>query len=297
MSFVANNSPWYGIGTKVGQAIKSEEAMEMAELNWKVIPKKISVEGKEVPGYIANVRDNDDAVLGIVSEQYKIIQNSEAFSFADNIINDEVKYDSAGSLANGRKIYLSAKLPSINLLGNQIDNYLIFSNNHDGKGSIRVAILPISTKYKNPLNLNLGTADRSWSTIHSGDMEKKMEQAKETINFSENYLGALTSEAVKLSETPVSEKQKGAFIERLFPINPEDGDRRIENVMENRTNLDKIINEIEDFRGTQWQLITAVSIFVANLEPRRQTATYSETKFNGIISGSYYLDKAYSILK
>lgn len=298
MAFSVSSSPWYGIGTKVNQAVNSIEAMELAGLNWKVIPKPVFLEGGlKINGYVANTKDTDNKVLGIVSEQYKIIQNEEAFNFTDNLVSAGVEYDSAGSILRDRKVWLSAKLSESVIMGQTVENYLIFTNAHDGKGSIRIAIIPISKQYKNPLNLPLAGADRSWSAIHSGDMQKKMEQAKETLTFSQTYLSELVLETERLADTKVTPKQRAAFIEKLFPVNPEDGDKRIENIMELRNSLLNIINENQDYKGTQWELVTAVSIMVANMEPRRQTSTFHESKFNNIISGSYLLDRAYSILK
>lgn len=285
----------YGIGKDVSLAKNSVEAMELSGLDWTVSSKKISVEGIEVPGYIANVK-SDGKVLGIVSEQYKIIQNSEAFSFAD-ILTDQIQYETAGSLNNDKKVWLAAKYHDIDILGQKVENYLVFSNCHDGKGSIRITIVPVMTANGNPMNIPLKSSNRSWSTTHYGDINKKMEQAIETLNFSENYLADLVFEAEKLSNISISEKQKNAFIERLFPINPQDGDRKIDNIKDLRTTLENCINQIDYYQNTAWQLINGVSLLVANIQPKRSSETFFEKKFNNIINGDTLIDKAYKILK
>ena len=45
-----------------------------------------------IPGYRANVRSTDDAVLGVVSDRYRIVQNEEAFQFTDDLLGEGVTY-------------------------------------------------------------------------------------------------------------------------------------------------------------------------------------------------------------
>lgn len=92
--------------------------------------------------FFANVRSSDGAVLGVVSDRYQVVQNAEAFAFTDALIGGEgqVHYETAGSLMGGRKIWLLAKLPDTEIVGDKTEPYLCFSNTHDGSGAIRVCM-------------------------------------------------------------------------------------------------------------------------------------------------------------
>ena len=73
--------PWHGLGTRVEEAPNSADALRMAGLDWNVVQRNIQVcGGAKIQNYKANVRDSDGAVLGVVSERYKIVQNAEAVS-------------------------------------------------------------------------------------------------------------------------------------------------------------------------------------------------------------------------
>lgn len=283
----------YGIGVDISAAKTMEEAIELSGLNWLVETKKLSVDEKVIPGYRANVT-SDGKVLGIVTKQYQIVQNIEAFTFADNIV-DQIKFDTAGSLYGDKKIWVSSKFNDINAAGEKIENYLVFSNSHDGKSSIRVAIIPIING--NAMNIPLAGTYRSWSVTHSGNINKKMDQAKETLVFAENYLAELVKQTQKMVETKLTEKQKKAFVEQLFPINPQDGDRKIDNVNECRVQVMEAINKIESHVDTAWQVINGVSAFVTNMQPKRSSDTFFDNKFGSIIVGNQLIDKAYKILK
>lgn len=95
--FSVREKPWHGLGTIVAEAPNSEEALYLAGLDWNVIQKDIvTVDGNRIDGFKANIRDCDEQVLGIVTERYKVVQNSEAFAFTDALLGEGVRYETAG---------------------------------------------------------------------------------------------------------------------------------------------------------------------------------------------------------
>ena len=116
--------PWHGLGTEVTEAPTSADALRFAGLDWNVRQEPVfNSRGGIVKGYKANVRDSDGSVLGIVSERYKVVQNEEAFKFTDELIGGEVRYETAGSLREGKQIWLLAKLPERRVAGDAVDPY------------------------------------------------------------------------------------------------------------------------------------------------------------------------------
>ena len=174
--FSVREKPWHGLGTIVAEAPDSSAALELAGLDWTVTQKDIATAdgGKIIPGFKANVRELDDKVLGIVTDRYKVVQNTEAFAFTDALLGEGVRYETAGSLQGGRRIWLLAKLPQQYIInGDEITPYLVFMNSHDGSGSIKVAMTPIRVVCSNTLNLALTKAKRCWSCNHIGNVEGK----------------------------------------------------------------------------------------------------------------------------
>ena len=110
--FYVRKTPWHGLGTRVIEAPCSKEALALAGLDWKVIQESIYTEKKEaIEGYKVNVRDSDRKVLGVVSDRYKIVQNQEAFAFTDGLLGEGIRYETAGSLQNGKRVWILARLP------------------------------------------------------------------------------------------------------------------------------------------------------------------------------------------
>lgn len=165
--FYVRETPWHGLGTRVMEAPNSKEALIAAGLDWKVLQEAIYTGTEEpIPGYKANIRDSDRRVLGVVTDRYKVIQNDEAFAFTDALLGEGVRYETAGALQEGRKVWMLAHMPHEYIIsGERISPYLLFSNTHDGSGAIKVALTPIRVVCNNTLNLALATAKRTWSTI------------------------------------------------------------------------------------------------------------------------------------
>lgn len=201
--FYTREKPWHGMGTMVQEAPTSAEALHLAGLDWTVEPKPVYTEidgifGKsmqEIPGFKANTRDIDGSVLGIVTDAYKIVQNTDAFAFTDNLIGGEVRYETAGSLANGKRTWLLARLPETEILGDKTEQYLVFTNTFDGSGSVRVACTPVRVVCQNTLNFALKTAKRSWSIRHTANIETRMKEAHDALQLANDYIVALTASA------------------------------------------------------------------------------------------------------
>ena len=96
--FYVRTAPWHGLGVRVEEALTSQDALHYSGLDWTVRQEPLFTETfKSVPGYVANVRSDNDRILGIVSDSYKVVQNEEAFAFTDALIGEGVRYETAGA--------------------------------------------------------------------------------------------------------------------------------------------------------------------------------------------------------
>lgn len=288
--------PWHGLGTAVEEAPTSADAIRLAGLDWNVESKPIFTDGGiEIPGYKANTRDIDGSVLGIVSDRYQIVQNAEAFDFTDSLIGEGCKYETAGSLLDGKKIFLLARMPERDILGDQVDPYICFTNNHNGTGAIQVCMTPIRVVCQNTLNLALNQSKRKWSTRHIGDMQSKLAEAKYTLQLANDYMDNLEITADQLAHTKVTEEQVMKMLDELFPVSTEDSDRKKNNVAEVKDQFIKCLHasDITQFRNTGWGVINAASDWMSHTAPRRASETYRERNFNKILDGHVVLDSMF----
>ena len=265
--FYTREKPWHGLGTMVMEAPTSARALELAGLDWRVEQRPVQTEdGIELKGFFANIRSTDQKVLGVVTDKYRVVQNEDAFAFTDALLGEGVTYETAGSLQEGRKVWLLAKLPHRYIIsGDEITPYLVFSNSHDGSGAIRVAMTPVRVVCNNTLNLALETAKRSWSAAHIGNLAGKMQDARQTLLYAEKL-------------TPLQKK----------------------NISRMKEDLRVRFYEAPDLKGTEkdgYRFINAVSDFATHAKPIRETKNYRENLFGRTVDGNALIDRAYDMMR
>lgn len=290
--------PWHGIGTVVEEAPTSEEAIRIAKLDWTVQQFPVYANNKPIDGYFANIRSDINLPLGIVKGRYRIVQNNEAFGFVDNIIgNKEVEchYETAGSLFNGKRIFLLVKLPDKDVLGDKIENYMFFTNSHDGSKSLMAGISSVRVVCNNTLQLAIKNAERLWVCRHTVSIQDKVFEARASLGMATAYIDNMDKVAEdlymvkidsdtffkKLSESPlmmnIAEKNRNLMIERMQIISKEKDD-------------------LAEFRNTGWGMYNAVADYISNAVPLRRSSVFEEKKLASFFDGNKLLDETQKII-
>ena len=313
-------TPWHQLGIKVESALSSAEAIKIAGLDWDVIPKPLYDEKhREIKGYKVNVRSSDDKILGVVTDRYKIVQNKEAFAFTDALLGQGVKYETAGSLASGKRIWMLARLEDRLMAEEEMENYLVFTNSHDGTGAIRVACTNVRVVCQNTLNLALHQASRHWSCVHTGDIQGKLEEARYTLSNAERYMEALEEEFGELKLKKVTEKEVRDLTDKLLAMEFEDlvkrasVDKKVvdfrdilkshkaeEKLNQKRTEILNIYFDKPDLRSTEhtaFRFVNAISDYCTHTTDHKNTRNYQENLFMKVVDGHSMIDNAYKLVK
>lgn len=301
MFYAGRQVPWHGMGTQVEEAPTSEDAIRYAGLDWEVLQKRLYTEdGMRIEGSYANVRSSDGKPLGVVGNRYQIVQNIDAFKFTDSLLGEGVRYETAGSLNEGRTIWLLAKMPDkYTILGDKVDPYLVFTNTHDGSGAVKVAMTPVRVVCQNTLNCALHDAKRTWSARHLGSIESKLDEAKQTLQFAEAYMQSLNNTFEELYKVKLSDNDVTDIVSKVVPINPEMGNSQKKNSEIIRNDILRRFKEAPDLRELQYtgaRLVQAVADTTTHIEPFRKTANYEENRFKNTLAGNDLLDNTMRIL-
>ena len=303
--FSERKVPWHGLGTPVDHAMTSEEALVYAGLDWNVLIGDAVL--RTADGTLVDTekkityRDKDMKPLGMVSGQYSVVQNKDAFSFTDQLIGTgEVKYETAGALDGGKKVFLLANLPETIILGDKFIPHMLFSNSHDGSSSVRVTATPVRVVCENTMNQALESAKRIWSFVHRGDINSKVLEAKETLLNMKAYMEELNKDAERLAGIKISGAMLQQFMNQMFPIDDEKDYtlRQTKNAMYlremfmGRYNMDDLGN----FRGTAWGLLNAASDFASHTRPLRLTKNHQEKVMMSFMNGNQILDATYDFI-
>lgn len=269
--------PWHSLGRKTPNPLNTAlEMLEYAGLGWTVGKVSIqTVDGAIIPDRFATVRESDGAPLGIVGRPYAIVQNTEAFDWADALVDDGgMKYETAGSLFGGRRVFLSMELPEgIEVPGDKgsVQVYILITNSHDGSSPLIAAVTPVRSVCSNTVALALRQATRTFRIRHTGSIEGKLQQARDALGITFTYREEFSRIAGRLALAKVTNRQVEAILREAFPV-PESQDKpeRIDqsdfakalDVYRTSENLDPI-------RGTGWGLLQAVGEYVDHVIPYR----------------------------
>ena len=202
--FSVKEKAWHGLGQIVKQYPTSEEAIKHAGLDYEVVKSPLFTNGSEiitdfnhlemnqntleVPNYFANIRTDNNTVLGVVGKDYHIVQNHEAFNFFDAIVGGDegILYETAGALGKGERIFITAKLPDYIRVGNGDDvteKYIFLTTSHDGSGSITAAFTPIRIVCQNTLNASLRNMTNVVRIKHTSGAKQRIENAHKIMGL------------------------------------------------------------------------------------------------------------------
>lgn len=299
--FYIREKPWHGLGIEVQEAPTSADALICAGLDWEVFQKHVYTEdGSFITGYKVNVRSTDNAMLGIVSDRYKVVQNKDAFRFTDDLLGEGVTYETAGALQGGRKVWMLAKMPQKYIIGgDEIAPYMVVMNSHDGSSGIKVAMTPIRVVCQNTLNLALNTAKRTWTSKHTENVMSRVHEARETLMLAEAYMGGLGREIDSLSRIKLTDKKVMEFMQEFFPVTEDMSDvtkknnfRLLEDMKRRYWNAPDLAN----IGKNGYRFINAVSDFATHADPLRKMKNYNDNLFLRTIEGNPLIDKAYKMV-
>lgn len=240
--FSVQEKPWHGLGQVVEDYPTSAEAIRFAGLNYEVVKSPLFTKGSavtetadgievgsdelEVPDYFANIRADNNTVLGVVGKDYHIVQNCEAFSFFDAIVGggDGILYETAGALGKGERIFITAKLPDYIRVGKGDDvteKYIFLTTSHDGSGSITAAFTPIRIVCQNTLNASLRNMSNVIRIKHTSGAKQRLEDAHRVMGIANTLSDQLESIFNEWSKVRVTDSEVRKLIQLALCPNKE----------------------------------------------------------------------------
>jgi phage/plasmid-like protein (TIGR03299 family) len=176
------------------------------------------------------VRSTGPVPLGVVSKDYKIIQERDAFGFLDNVIDSgEALVSAAGLLNGGRRAFCCMKLPTNVLIGgvDEIEMYALIALSHDGTLALTGAATPIRTVCQNTLTLGIKEAKHVWRVRHTGRSDLKVAEARRALEITYKYSEAFTAEAEALVAAKFTKRQYEGVVKALLGTKTEAADGKL----------------------------------------------------------------------
>lgn len=266
--FVTEKPAWHELGVVVENAVTSEEAIQLANLDYEVVKSPIFTQDQQlIPDNFATVRKDTNVPLGIVGNVYKILQNREAFKFFDDVVaTKEAMYHTAGALGNGERIWMLAKLPKNLIIKNidEVEKYLLLTNSHDGTSTVKLFFTSVRVVCNNTLNLAMKDAKGGISIRHSGLINSKMSEARRILGLSLQYFDEFGVTAGQFADKQLTVDMADNYFNNVLEIDMTQEDESSTRKLNQKNRLLQLFehgkgNDQQAIRHTLWAALNAVT--------------------------------------
>ena len=229
------DKPWHNEGIQLGDPPTIPEALYTAGLNWEV--KKAptyfhedhrtdgesyvhSLVKEQQTGYYVTYRTDTKEPLGNVSDRYEILQNKDAFEPFEPLIDNGFKLETAGSVQDGRKVWILAKAPEKYLVGNdKIDRYILMYTSHDGSAGNCMRDTAIRVVCYNTLMWSLEkSSNAEYQFRHTASIREKVLDLKDNLTKSEGNFKKAIDQMNRMREVSFTEELAGLYFEAVIPF-------------------------------------------------------------------------------
>lgn len=245
-AYAENNereTAWHRLGQTVTGAMTASEAIRHAHLDgWNVRVEPVMtttpdgiVTVKDRFATLADIRKTADGderetrVFDIVGSNYTPIQNERAFELCDLIVsNSGANYETAGALGDGRKTFLSMRMPEgITIQGDVTDLYLVVQNTHDGSGSLKIMTTPVRVVCANTLAMALRDHKTSWTIRHTKSADESIAVARQSLSLAfeagNEWAGVMNT----LASKSMTDAEFGVFMRDLYATDEDMSKRQV----------------------------------------------------------------------
>jgi phage/plasmid-like protein (TIGR03299 family) len=318
----AGHMPWHSLGTQVDGLLTADGILQAAGLTWEVETRPVSypvlqtIDGSDVyvasqvPDVRAIVRNDTQAVLGVVSDRYACVQNSQNAQIVDGLVAEGGAHcEVAGALDGGKRCWILTRLPeSFEVVkGDEVNPYFLLAWGHDGRHGIGGKLTPIRVVCANTLAA-AGFGGGRWSKVadvyikHVKSATIRIDEARAALGLVRKQTQETVEAYRQLAGITVGDKEFVAYAERLFPAPfaapTATGDlaARIEAQIERWESQRAELfgcwaqgkgTDIPGVKGTAWGAYNAVTEYLDHVYPYLANGRRSEVREQSVIFGTY----------
>lgn len=218
--------PWHGLGSKLEPGQPIERWRIAAGLDWEAreapalfnTGSGFTVSHHEVPQRKVIYRSDTLAALGIVSDRYQLVQPAEVLEFfREYVQTGDLELETAGSLAEGRRIWALARLGlDFRLFGqDRVEGYLLLATSMDGSMATTAKFTSVRVVCQN--TLSFADRDDSQPVVRvNHTMAFDADQVKAQLGLAGNAWQNFATQAEQLADVRVTEAQALEWLRVTF---------------------------------------------------------------------------------
>lgn len=273
---------WHGLGVEISEGQGAEETFEELEMMWgtqlqPAFYQDLNGNNIQIPNFNAHVREDTGEVLGMVSDNYKVISNRMLAQFADLLagVDAAVRVETAGTLRGGRRVFCLVKLPKNIKVTNEdvLEQYILISNAHDASAAFHCYPTSIRVVCQNTLSWSERDVSRGFRFPHLGDIKNKLSEVRSILGIVTKSSEAFADQAKFLASKEVGLDSAIKYFSTVYdktfgnPLKKEDNeDRRIATLKKEgivarweKNFSDDPKQNLDGIRGTAWAALNAIT--------------------------------------
>jgi phage/plasmid-like protein (TIGR03299 family) len=308
------DTPWHGLGTKVDGLQTAQEMLRRAGLLWTVSTRPLVTFGFAgtqqigVDAFRAIARDDNDTVLGVASERYHVIQNTQAGDMMDALVTEGGAHvEVAGALDDGQRCWMLAHIPADFevVSGDLVKPYMLLAWGHDGKHGLAGKLTTVRVVCNNTLTAaGFGARGQRWKDAadvyvrHSANATVRIDEAQRALGLVRKQVEA-TADAYRALAQTIPDVQARAYFASIFqaPDAPatggaEEHDEKLARWTEHQAKLLALYeggagHDIAGVRGTAWAAYNSVTEFTDHVYPVLRSGEVSRRRQESVLFGAY----------
>lgn len=272
-----NDQPaWHGLGEVIEGTLPAGEAFQRAQALFPVGLIKLQAVDED-NGTVIDIDDrraiwrpDTKAILGIASDRYEPIQNTQLLRFAE-AVREEVDMDTVVVLRGGAKVAFTAKIRGSShevVAGDQIHRNIVGYLGHDGKTAFGGMFTNVRVVCANTLGFAQSDArqtGKQFTIRHNANDIAQIDTVLENIDMARQSFSDVVNDYKAMQSTPMSYDLYRHWLENIYQV-PSKKDRagRIEDLPRKWNQLEKSWNyglgsNIPGVRNTVYAGLNAVT--------------------------------------
>lgn len=263
--FFVTQPAWHGLGTVLPNAPSIQEALIASGLNWKAELRDMYMLGTgRVKDHKCVVRDTDGMQLGVVGNQFVPLQNDEAFDwFAPVIDSGEATIEAAGSLREGKRVWILASVKGAQAevtQGDNVKSYILLAHGHDGTLAIRAGFTTVRVVCMNTLGMALNQdAKKLFKIRHTSGAKVNLEAAQKAFDMQRGVLKVQADTFRMLARKTCSKGNLIRYVREVLQPGAGDDSKAVVRHVDSVVDLAVNGRGAELSRGTLWGAYNAVT--------------------------------------
>ncbi len=285
---------WHGLGQQIDADATIEQWQVAAGMDWKIARSRVRFGADDNMRIMDEkhvlFRSDTKAPLGIVSDNYKIVQPAQVLEFFRDLTEKNgFKLNTAGTLFDGRRFWALASIGEEAVIMGQdrVGGYLLLSTSCDGSLATTARFTTVRVVCNNTLSMALRAKDKSIVSL-SHKSQFNADAMKDQMGIATGHFAEFTRAARALAMKRVNNSAADLFIRELCGVEkltPEEISGQAQRKVETMMRLFRgsaMGGTLVSAEGTAWGLVNAVTEYVDHHNTGRTADAKLDSMFFGV---------------